>query len=420
MKLLFVYNSFTLGGIETLILRLAKELKEDKHEVSVLFFSGKDNFNFDLLAELCEYASVYYWNDLITIPGYLKTKHPLLRLQFKITNKELLEKVIHEVNYIHAPDTYSLLFALKISRFNTKIPVSTGVYHINEYLINDFASHYFGRKILEALKLLGPKNILFFNEISREVYAKEIDPDFVNSIVAPIGVQLSDYEGVVLGRRNTRIVSIGRLTAWKTYNYFMIEVIYELKKLGYDFFYHSYGNGEKLNELNEIVQKYNLEKQVFFHPSVNYDLFKETISDSLLFIGAGTALIEASAAGVPALIGIENCDEAVTFGFLQDTSTYSYQERQLHYKKSRILDNILKLYEGTDEEYAKVCEESKNRAKDFDIHKTKELFLKMLEKNLVWHNNFKINNFLFFISIVKHFIVLKFFKNKKRIFFDRL
>ena len=420
MKLLFVYSSFTLGGIETFILRLTKELHKE-NDISVLFFSDKHSFNKELFEELSSYAKIYFWNDFITIPEFLKTKHPLFRLQFKISNHELFQNLISEADYIHAPDTYSLLFALKIAKTaNKKIFISTGVYHINEYLIQDFKKYYFGKKILQMLSNIGAGNILFFNEISREEYSKKIKPAFNDSLVAPIGVDLTDYKDLVLGKKNNRIVSIGRLTSWKTYNFSMIEVIYELKKRGYQFFYYSFGDGDKLEEINGLVKKYELEDQVFFNKSVNYNLFKETIANHLLFIGAGTALIEASAAGVPALIGIENCNEATTYGFLQDTDTYSYQELQLHYEKKKIIDCILKLYESTDSEYSQICQDSKIRANDFDIKKTKELFLKMLENNQIWQQDFKINNTLFFISLLLNFFFSRVIKITKRNFFDRL
>ncbi|WP_278011119.1 glycosyltransferase [Flavobacterium gyeonganense] len=227
-------------------------------------------------------------------------------------------------------------------------------------------------------------------------------------------MELEKYFGNFSGVQNDRIVSIGRLTPWKMYNYHMIEVVKKFNDLGLSLRYESYGDGIERKNLMNLVKQLKLEKQVFFHNEIPYSLFKEKINNSLMFIGAGTALIEASACGIPSLIGIENEQKALSYGFLHDTNTYSYQEKQLDFKMLDIKDFILKLKNSDLKDYYEQCNKARNRSKDFDIEKSSMIFMQMIQSSerWTWKSNW-ITNLLILISLIKHELLYKIKKNGK-------
>ncbi|MFC4817388.1 MULTISPECIES: glycosyltransferase [unclassified Flavobacterium] len=419
MRILFLYSCLPLGGIETFLVRMIKQLHNRNIQVTVLFFTTK--FDEGLLNELKSYATVYHWDDYVYMPVFFRKTFPILKLLFPLKVRKFKNDILSDITHIHAPDTNSMLFSARLLKLKPGINITTGVYHINEFNVKDFTGSFFGKKINEFLRKLPAQNITFYSEMSRAFYETDYDQKFGGSNIVPIGINLEKYEGSQSGVQNKRIVSIGRLTAWKKYNFQMIEIIKSMNSQGVALHYDSYGDGIERENLEEIVKNENLQSQIKFHPGVPYHLFKETINDSLMFIGAGTALIEASACAIPALIGIENEQEPITYGFLHDTHTYSYQEKGLDYSVNAIETYIFKLLNQSSEEYQAECDKARKRAFAFSIQKSEEIFCKMINDSKNF--NFKLNwadSLFFVISLSIHLMMSKIKGTYELSFFKRL
>lgn len=421
MKILFVYSSLPIGGIETFIVRLSKNLHQNSFEVLVLFFVK--NYDQKLMNELKKYATIYFWDDIVCVPKILKNLPPIIRLFFPIRLKSNNLNFMDGVSHIHAPDINSILFSNRllnaINNFN--IPLTTGIYHINEFNLNNCSKFYFGKILIKIINTIPYKNIIFFNDICKKSYKSTFQKEFTNSKVCPIGVDTIKYEGTYSGCQNNKVVSIGRLTKWKTYHYHIIKVIRTLKEKGIYLEYHSYGTGEELKNLINYVDENDLEKQVFFNENIQYDLFKETIDGSLMFIGAGTALIEASACGIPSLIGIENESEAVSYGFLHNTTSLSYQENELTLPKYPIENYILHLMNTNHDEYLQECTKARIRSQDFSMQSTYSKFINFLNESISWNLNLSyLNSFYFFISLCFYWIYENLIIKSDKNYFTRL
>ncbi len=421
MKILIINNSLEIGGIETFFLRLSNELV--KNNIEIYFLLQKNKFDNELYSKLKLNSKIFFWDDFSSISNtFLNKLPPVVRLLFPINKKKFFNDVLKNIEHIHVTDINSILFSLRILNFKKtfKIKYSLGVYHINEYNLSKFENVYFLKKLIFFLKNLEANNFLFFNEISRETYSNIYKNVSNECLLAPIGINAK--ESVIKKREinKNKIVSIGRLSGWKTYNYHMIDVINELKNKKFFFNYDCYGNGEERLALEEKVKFLNLEKEINFYPEISYSKFGEVISDCLMFIGAGTALIESSSEGVPSLIGIENLnkDEPFTYGFLHDLKTLSYQEKELNFKKYKIIDYILKLHNMNEIQYLEQCSLAVERSRDFDITKTASVFIKLIKTSKPIKIN--INYFeLFLIVISMGFYKIK-NKNKNKNFFKRL
>ena len=389
MNILYIYTALPKGGIETFFLRITKKLSLNGHKVKFLFFTNY--FDENLLNELKQFAEIFSINDFLFAPQIIKKGSPISKLLFPLNNKLLSEKILYNIDHIHAPDFNSILFVYKITNRKNKIPISTGVYHINEFNFTNNKNWNFVRMINSFLQKLPSENILFFNEICKEFYNEKWENKFIKCTVTPIGIEISPTNDVCSGIQNNRIVSIGRFDTWKTYNFSMIEVIRSLKEKGMIFYYDSYGGGRQYEHLKKKVLKLGLEELVTFHPGVPYSEFKTKIVNKLMFIGAGTALIEASATGIPAMIGIENEEKALTYGFLHNTTSYSYQENQLNYERIKIEFEIIFLKNCNEDSYFNECEKAKIRAQDFSIDKTYSDFILLMKNSKNF--NFNINYF---------------------------
>lgn len=419
MSILFIYSCLPLGGIETFIVRMSKYFSLKGIRVSILFFS--DNFSTDLYSDLSLYADIYHWRDFVYLPKVCDKLPVLLRLLLPIKLDKIKKKLLNDITHIHAPDVNAILFSYRLLSLleTSKIILTTGIYHINEFNLSKCNNVYFGRVLNSIIQTIPKENIIFFNEISASVYSTKFQRDFFSSVISPIGVDIEKYKGVYSGLQNNRIVSIGRLAKWKKYNYHMIEVIQNLNARGIYLEYHCYGDGEEKDNLVNIVRSLGLEKQFFFLGNIAYDDFKRKIDNSLLFIGAGTALIEAAACGVPALIGIENDELAGTFGFLHETEGFSYQESELNLTKKDISVYILNLLGMTESEYWEECKKSRLRATDFSMDTTFVNFTTMLRHSYYWHIP-SILLLVYILSLCSHFVIRKITNTYSASFFKRL
>ena len=416
MKILFTTSILITGGIQTLMLRLAQNTNSNKDiEFVFLFFSHQIDPEFKEQLQL--YSKIYFLDDYLYLPKYFK-RLPIIIKHLVPLKKSKIKKLLIDIDHIHASNVNSILFVNKILRIKN-ISYSIGVYNLNEYILTNYKKYYFAREIENLIKTFSYKNYLFFNEISRDEYIKVYGKSLIDSKISPVGVDLKQFSGRKTGKKNNKIVSIGRLTEWKTYNFHIIDVIKKFKDQNINFTYDSYGDGAERKRLEQKVIDYQLQDQVKFHPTIKYSQFQEKITNSLMFIGAGTALIEASACGIPALIGIENeaIDNPQTFGFLHDLNTLSYQEIELNLEKKLIYNCIKNLYNLSEDEYNEQCNLAINRAKDFDIKITIVKFIEIVKQS---QKNDKILGYTKIFFIVSSMIIHLLLNRNSKNYFKRL
>jgi 1,2-diacylglycerol 3-alpha-glucosyltransferase len=173
-----------------------------------------------------------------------------------------------------------------------------------------------------------------------------------------------------------RIVSIGNLEGFKTYNRHMITVVAELQERVPLIAYDIYGCGPLEGELRQYAADLKVDNRVHFRGYMEYSKFREIIADCDLFVGSGTALVEAAAAGRPALIGIESIEIPETYGYLSDAEGFSYNEMRPGAKLIPIAPLVEKLLSDS-EHWANVANACEYKAHEFSIQRTIEGFDKL-------------------------------------------
>ncbi|HEY1395726.1 glycosyltransferase [Roseateles sp.] len=376
MHLLFLYVGLPLGGIETLLVRLSTAMQRSGARVSVLLATRRADPG--LLAELRQHASVAFLDEFLP-PGPWRPIHakPLTRFVLPLNVAALREWLGGAPDVCHAPDTTSLMFASRLATAVDLGRVTAGVYHDREYLFEDTGNRYvdWGHSLFRALPA---ENVVFFNETSVRVHEQRFGRDFSASPVSPIGVDLDRWHGRTLGRRSDRVISIGRLTPFKTYNTHMIDTIARLKATGLPLRYEIYGTGECEEALRQQIVRLGVEDLISLKGAIAYEHIQDVLAGALAFVGSGTALIEASAAGVPAIVGIEHVEDATTYGFLHQLTGLSYHDQGLPFTTTTFDDCLRSLYEGSDAAYEDVARRAVHRAEDFSLARTTRAFLKLM------------------------------------------
>lgn len=350
MKLLIVNLHLDIGGVETLLARLIPLLQKQGVEVTLLLLQNK--VNQELLDAVSPFCRVLH-----------------LRHAFPFTKGHLRKFFGQEFDVVY----YTIGRALLVGSWllgragYRKTKTVLGVYQTEIFCQQDKRDFYHQRLVRKLVReVIPPSAIIFGNTAGRDHHAAKLGIDLSESPVIRLFVDVEKYtfkDRTNLPRR--KIVSIGRITSFKTYNFTMLPVIKSLLVKGYDVEWHVYGDGEQLNEFKQAIIDQGLQSSVFAHGILPYSRFEEVLEDAFVFVGSGSSLIEAAACGVPALTTIEYAKEADTYGYICDIHGFNLIEPGLDKDLYNIEDKLEYLINAQDDFYAKLQAGCLDKAKDY-------------------------------------------------------
>lgn len=328
--MLIIYGGLALGGIETFFVRLAEESKNQNRKIKFLLLTSPENCNKELLSNLKEVAEVYFFSDIFI-------KIPLLGNRFFLINlfrKENILKLMEDIDLVHVSTAAHAILANKIFRYlKINIPITVGVYHYQEFcwginipFFEKVHRHY-------IFKYIPSTNIMCFAESTKYYMENKLGFELDGAKTFRLGVinnEYRDYSGKNYFNKNVvRICAVGRLVQFKTYNIWMVDVVSKLKEKGLNVVFDIYGDGPLKEDILEKIK----DNSINLKGSIDYSLFNSTVREYDLFIGSGTAIIQASALGVPSIIGIESILKPLTYGYFSDFYYDEYHNPDLGLEK---------------------------------------------------------------------------------------
>lgn len=347
---LFVYPSLSLGGIETFFVRLARQFERKNKRLKFLFLF-KEGGNEELMFELAKHADIFYWEDFCFC-GTVKGLNARLKFFMPLKKKEVVS-FFSECEVVHVSCALTYFTMTRIfAVLKSPVKVVFGVYHSNELAWGKSAiplyEKYFRKFIFGKNKLM----LLFFNDASKRITLGNNEIADVLSCTFPLGVDLPEQPRVVMPKagNSLHIVSVGRLTEFKTYNMYMLQVVDQLVKGGFDIKYDIYGSGPLQKKMLSEIDRLGLANRVVLHGDLRYALLDETLRKYEIFVGTGTALLHAAANGVPCVTAIENEQSARTYGFFSELSGADYHEQNSGYDKKHIQDVLIDFMGARDDE----------------------------------------------------------------------
>lgn len=369
MKLLIVNLHLEIGGVETLLARLIPLLQKQGVEVTLLLLQNK--VNQELLDAVTPFCRVLH-----------------LRDAFPYTRSHLRKFFDQEFDVVF----YTIARALLVGSWllgragyrSTKTVL--GAYQ-TEIFCQEEKQNYYHQRLVRKLvsEVIPPSSIIFGNTAGRDHHAAKLGIDLRESPVIRLFVDVEKYtfkDRSTLPRK--KIVSIGRITDFKTYNFTMLPVIKNLVAKGHDVEWHVYGDGEQFDEFKQAVADQGLQGRVFAHGLLKYSQFEQVLDDAFLFVGSGTSLIEAAACGVPSLTTIEYAREADSYGFICDIEGYNLIEPGLDKKVFKIEEKIEETLAHTASSYSLTSQRCK-------------------EKSLLYAGNSIINEYISVFELTKNY-----------------
>lgn len=339
--MLLVYGALVMGGIETFFVRLIKSRYETGLKTKILLTQPEVFSQPELLNEVKKYGEVIFIQQLFSVPSAVLKVLPKAFFPLLPVKRQLVSSLFDEVSQIHVSDGFSGIVACVLAeKVNRQLPITVGFYHSKEFLWGANRALPYFEKVNRnfVFNELNQANLIIFNEALILLYKKH-ERDLSSANCFPIGVVdvIARNEKLVQssGKNKTlKIVSVGRLVDFKTYNKWMIELVASLKNAAFSIEYHIYGNGPLEASLRKLAKQLGLEDTIHFHGLLNYADFDTTVAQYDVFVGSGTAIVQAAALGVPSIIGIENVPEPYSYGYIADIAGFSYNEDGLYEKVS--------------------------------------------------------------------------------------
>lgn len=362
--MIFVANVLELNGGTTFLVRTCEALKARGRPCAVLVLRrGGDE---KLARELARHAQVFHLDE------FQRDRAFLLRRQLgalaPIAWGRMERALAPFGSTLHAMGAFGLIVAARLASRRDGWRATVGVYHQNEFVYE--GHRFFSNDVLALFRRMPHQNVVFFNEVSRDNYIRFHDrPNFRSSPVLPIGIRLSEPTAATNRAPTRRIVSVGNLEEFKTYNRLVIGLLPSLRSTWPDVEYHIYGSGEKHDALLAQARELDVADRVVFHGRIAYDDLQDVWNANDVFVGSGTALIEAAVAGLPALVGVESMPTPHTYGFLSDIKGLSYNEFAPDIPL-RSMEDCLRTVLDDRDTYRSVATACTAKARDFSVART--------------------------------------------------
>lgn len=338
MEVLLINHSLYTGGVETLIVRMANWLVRHGHGCSILL---RDQFAGDLTPLLDSAVKVRIvgnkW-DLLAI----KCFRSFIWRSFKLPKPDVIYTL---------EQNWSVIGLLVRDVFRKHPPsVATGAYHINQFAYEQKLSNpgrlaLLQRDIYNRCYLDSQK--VFMSEETRLGHEAFFKRKIEEGWVWPLPIKMPDITELQSRKPVPgRILSIGRLTRFKSYSWYMVPILQSLRKRHSNVQWHIYGSGMCEDELIQIVWKDAIsDGLIVFHGSIPYEQITKAFHEASVFVGMGTVLLEAAAAGVPAIPALVDDSEALSWGFIDKMPYFTVGETILgmnpQFKVEDLLEEVL-------------------------------------------------------------------------------
>lgn len=180
--------------------------------------------------------------------------------------------------------------------------------------------------------------------------------------VFPVPIQGSRFLAVHRLPIRGKIISVGRLDEMKEYNLHMPKVIAELRAKGYDVTWDVYGVGIYESRMRALVDDLNLNAYIQFKGSIEYKNLPPVFETAQCFVGMGTALLEASLAGVPNVHAAPFDENGASEGPVYCTTLGDFERESPPNLYTTIRVELERLLNLTPEEYERESEKVKQCA----------------------------------------------------------
>lgn len=185
-----------------------------------------------------------------------------------------------------------------------------------------------------------------------------------------------------------RIVSIGRLSEMKEYNLYMIEVVAELIRRGYQVTWTVHGTGSYESQMRQMIRERNLDGIVVLAGAMPYEKCRQALADAYAFVGMGTSIIEASMFAVPNVLALAFDRKGLTYGPIYSVPLGSVGDTRDAPPVSTVADEIERLLKLDQEDYAAEAERVRTHVQSYETNRSMQRLMEIVEAAPMPHRRF--------------------------------
>ena len=320
-EILLVYGSLRTGGIETLIVRIANFLVSSGVSVSVCCAAG-GGLDFTLDSQV----NVIFYRETIDLMQSIQDQYK------KRTSSGLLVMSFDPISAARALMVEALLAK------GQQVAHLSGVFHPRAYFMTGERKDRIYLNYLLA-RAVGESRLFFMNKECRDSHANRWGIDLSSSPILALPINLADATWQPSDNAIVRVVSVGRLVDFKTYNLGVARVVRACLDRGIEVSWDIYGDGPLQISILEEIKANEVNSHVRLMGVLDYSSFSAKVAEYDLFVGMGTAALEAAMVGVPTICA--TVDQATRcYGYLDDLPFGNVGELQANPPTQELVDLI--------------------------------------------------------------------------------
>lgn len=310
-EVFLVYGSLRTGGIETLIVRIANFFVESEVSVCLCCTAGGE-----LESALNSHVSVVVYRDTSDLVRSMNTRQYQGR-----TESEVLVMSFDPISAARALKVEAVLISTR------KVTHLSGVFHPRAYFMTGERKDRIFLNYLLALAI-GRHHLFFMNEECRRTHSTKWHIDLSSSPLLALPINCKDAMWQASDKAAVRVVSVGRLVDFKSYNLGAAGIVRACLDRGVTVTWDIFGDGPLRSSIQAEIEALGVAPYVRLMGVLHYNDFPERVASYDLFVGMGTAALEAAMMGVPTICA--TVDEAsLCYGYLHNLPFGNIGELQL-------------------------------------------------------------------------------------------
>jgi hypothetical protein len=198
------------------------------------------------------------------------------------------------------------------------------------HLVTHARAFFFGKRfppfLLRAAFFYSPKlSTYFMTRPAREGHQHFWQADLSSWPILTLPLSTPNAQWQARFRSPLHVVSVGRLVPFKAYNEESPRIVRCLRDEGIEVKWDIWGYGPSEDDVRRAISSNDVVDLVSLRGVLDYANFDDTVVGYDLFVGMGTALLEAALLGVPSIVSVEQTD--LTHGYLFEAPLDSIGER---------------------------------------------------------------------------------------------
>ncbi|GAB5517430.1 glycosyltransferase [Rhodopirellula baltica] len=346
------------------MLRMASWLLKHGHQVSILTAQG--GFLEDSIPEKAE-------NTIVGSSDFGACIIPFWKYPDQVV------QAIKEADVVFSMSGGGCTFAYHLMRrFSPNGVLLAGVFHPNTGT-TESQKHYFDHVFQHCVH---DSNKVYMNEAIREIHRHRTGKLFEQSRLWALPIDPTDNKMEGGKINSSTILSVGRLTRFKGYNWYMPDVIKALLDAGMEARWRVIGDDEpdtREGFKQEIIDKceaLGVLDQCEFIGIVPFEKLGDEFTNAKAFVGMGTSLLAAAASGLPSIVALCDDTEGRTYGFPWEQPIGCVGEWIPSIQPERNVHSLLQeILTANRQDYASLQEKSKVAVTQHDLDLQMEKFL---------------------------------------------